>query len=486
MNHRYRFLVLPAAWAFLSLPAPSQPVAPAPPAPAARPTLPASPLPPLEMDTPFAPEPPEFLEPPDFPPVALLGQFAMAPMPPLPASEFFLGFQDTPAAPAAPRAHISMARAAERPSDDRNYRRGAGYLDRREYDKALEAFNAAIEDKSPRADGATYWKAYTLNKLGRRDEALAALADLRKNFPNSRWLDDAKALDLEVRQGTGQAVRPEDASDEDLKLYALSGLSNTDPERAIPIIEKLLRSGNSPRLKERALFVLAQNRSPKTRDLLVQVAKGGYNPDLQAKAIEYLSMYGGKDNGQVLSDIYKSTNDLHVKRAILRSFLIGSNREALLAAAKSESNPELRMEAIRTLGAMGGGADLWQLYSSESNFEVKRAIISGLMISNSSDKLLDLAKTEKDPKLRRDAIEKLAVMGRTKSGASLESLYASETDPAIRKVIINGFFIQNNVPGMIAAARKETDPAVKKEIVQRLAMMHSKEATDYMLELLNK
>jgi hypothetical protein len=239
-------------------------------------------------------------------------------------------------------------------------------------------------------------------------------------------------------------------------------------------------------LKERALFVLAQNRSAKARDLLVQVAKGGYNPDLQSKAIEYLSIYGGKDNGQVLSDIYKSSNDIHVKRSILHGFLVSGNRDAVLAAAKSESNPELRMEAIRTLAAMGGGADLWQLYSSESSYDVKHSIINGLMISNNSDKLLELAKAEKDPKLRREAIEKLGVMGRSKTGPALESLYAQESDPAIRKVLINAFFIQNNVPGMIAAARKETDPAVKKEIVQRLSLMHSKEATDYMLELLNK
>jgi hypothetical protein len=33
-------------------------------------------------------------------------------------------------------------------------------------------------------------------------------------------------------------------------------------------------------------------------------------------------------------------------------------------------------------------------------------------------------------------------------------------------------------------ARKESDPVMKKSIVQRLSMMHSKEATDYMMELL--
>ena len=38
----------------------------------------------------------------------------------------------------------------------------------------------------------------------------------------------------------------------------------------------------------------------------------------------------------------------------------------------------------------------------------------------------------------------------------------------------------------MALARKEQDPAMKKEIVQKLSLMHSKVATDYLLELLNK
>jgi hypothetical protein len=35
-------------------------------------------------------------------------------------------------------------------------------------------------------------------------------------------------------------------------------------------------------------------------------------------------------------------------------------------------------------------------------------------------------------------------------------------------------------------ARGETDPNMKKAIVSQLSLMHSKEATDYMMELLNK
>src|SRR6202044_3759999 len=140
-----------------------------------------------------------------------------------------------------------------------------------------------------------------------------------KSYPSSRWLDDAKALQVEIRSQSGQPVSPETATDEDLKLLALNSLMNTDPERSIPMLEKLLKSSNSPKLKERALFVLAQSQSPASRDLVAGIAKGGSNPDLQSKAIEYLGIHGGHDNLQLLVDVYKSSNDPQVKRTILNS-----------------------------------------------------------------------------------------------------------------------------------------------------------------------
>ena len=184
-------------------------------------------------------------------------------------------------------------------------------------------------------------------------------------YPNSRWLDDAKALELEIRQASGEKVNPNTEPDEDLKLMALNGLMNNDPERAIPILEKLLQGNQSPKLKERALFVLAQTDSAQGRQILLQIARNGSNPDLQMKAIHYLGIMGSKENRQVLADLYASSNDASVKRAVLHGFMVSGDREHLLQAAKSEKNPDLRMEAIHQLGISGGQSELWQLYQAE-------------------------------------------------------------------------------------------------------------------------
>lgn len=367
-----------------------------------------------------------------------------------------------------------------------SYARGKNYLDRKQYDWAIEAFSHVVDDKGPQADGAYYWRAYAQNKLGRRQEALASLDELQKAYPASRWLDDAKALRVEIRSENGQPVAPESANDEDLKLLALNSLMNTDPERSIPMLEKLLQGSSSPRLKERALFVLAQSPSPAAQSLVAGVAKGGSNPDLQSKAIEYLGIRGGRDNLQLLLNIYKSSSDEQVKRAILQSFMVAGNRENLLAAAKTESNPELKVHAIQLLGNVGDAAGLAQLYSAGAPPEVKRAVIQGLFVAGNADKIFEIAKTEKDESLRRFTINQLGVMGREKTGAALEAMYAQETNADNKKSIVNALFIQGNATALVFLARKETNLDIKKQMVNQLGLMHSKEATDYLMELLTK
>ena len=120
---------------------------------------------------------------------------------------------------------------------------------------------------------------------------------------------------------------------------ALRGMMDSDPEQAYPIIEKMLAGPNSPKVKDRALFVLSQGRGARARDIIANVAKGNANPDLQLRAIKYLGIMSGADNRQVLADVYKSSPDVSVKRAILRSFMVAGDRERLLAVAKTESRP---------------------------------------------------------------------------------------------------------------------------------------------------
>jgi hypothetical protein len=366
------------------------------------------------------------------------------------------------------------------------YDAGRADLDEDRYDRAEIKFDELARTNGPQTDAALYWKAYAENRLGKRDTALATLADLKRRFPQSRWQRDASALEIDVRQRAGQPPRPEAESDEELKMLAIQGLMNSDPERALPLLEKVLSGTATPREKSKALFVIAQSGSPEARQILGRVANGQSNPDLQRKAVEYLGIFGGKEARKTLADVYAKTGDESVKRAILKSYMISGDKDDLFAAAKGEKDDGLRREAIRQLGLVHGIDELQQLYQKEKSTDVKREILQAFFLAGDSSRLVEAANGEKDPELRRAAIRNLGLINSADSAKALQTLYAKETDRRVREEVLNAYFIQGNAAGLVAIARSEKDPELKKAAVSKLSLMHSKEATDYLMELLQK
>ena len=67
-----------------------------------------------------------------------------------------------------------------------------------------------------------------------------------------------------------------EAGDDELKLLALNGLMESgNADQAVTMLEKMLKSQQSPKLKKRALFVLSQSQSPRAKEVLLGIAKGG-------------------------------------------------------------------------------------------------------------------------------------------------------------------------------------------------------------------
>jgi len=364
------------------------------------------------------------------------------------------------------------------------YEQGQNAIERAQWQRAIERFTALVDSKAPRADAALYWRAYSLDKLNRQSEALTSVAELLKGYPSSRWVADARALEIQVRQRAGQPVSPEVQADEELKLFAIQGLQHQDPEQAIPMLEKLLQGTSSPRMKERVLFVLSQSNAARARQVMTTVARGGSNPDLQMKAIQYIGMQGSQPNRQLLGEIYTSSTDVDVKRQILRAYMMAGDRERVLAAATGEKSPQLRAEAMRQLGMMGARDEMWQLYQKETDAQVRSQIIQGLFMAGDSTHLLEVANNDASSDLRRRAIQHLGMMGRDRTGDAILNIYNRQTDVGVKEAAIDALFIQQNAETLVALARKETDRDLKRRIVAKLALMPSPAARDYMLELL--
>jgi hypothetical protein len=320
---------------------------------------------------------------------------------------------------------------------------GQSLLDKHQWEQAAQEFDRVVAKGGPQADSALYWKAYALSKQEFRGEALAALAELRKSYPMSRWLQDAAALEMEIRRAAGQNVTPESQSGDEMKLLALDGLMRSDPERAVPAVESLLMQTQSPTLKREALYVLAQSPFARAQQLLEEIARGKIDPDLQALAVRYMveqRQYRG-DLGPLLFEIYNSSTDAGVKQA-----------------------------AVNGLGAIGDYQHLAQIPRADrsaSNQAMSAAFarLSAALAQMRAQDLYQQAKSQEDKLF----------------------YYQSQKDRTAKQEVIDGWASQKNSDGvqmLIAIGHIETDPYLKRKIVEHLIDLNTPEAREYLLEIL--
>jgi tetratricopeptide (TPR) repeat protein len=400
-----------------------------------------------------------------------------APVPPMPPKPAIRIYGD--------RSYVYSPRSTP---DERLYENGKNALDAHRFDDALAAFSEVVSRGGPKTEGALYYKAYTLNKLGRRDDALSAIAELRKSYPNSRWLDDAKALEIEVKQAAGKPVSPDELGQDDLKLLALNGLMQTEPEWAFPVLEGLIKGAHSPQLKLNAVYVLAQNQSPKAQALLEQIARGSTgNPDLQLKAITYFVDSKNKPGrAQLLADVYAGSNDTALKMAILSAFRRSNDVEHLAQLAKTEKNADLRDSALRSLGEVNGQPELWQLFAAETTPEGKKKILKCMYNNGNTEKLGEVARTDKDAGVRETAVEVLASHKGPNVTASLIAIYGGDRESLVKKTIIGELASRRDAKSLMEIGRSEKDVELQKIIVRSLVNMKTPEANDYLLEIFKK
>jgi HEAT repeat protein len=437
---------------------------------------------------------------------------------------------------------LAVALAAlQSPEANQAYERGRRALDRGSWQEAIEAFGLAAEDPGL-ADAGLYWQAYAYSKVPDAKRALELVASLESRFPKSTWRDDAQALAAEIRGGSARGAS---SDDEDLKLMALNGLMQADEEAAIPVLEEFLSSEKSNRLRERALFVLAQSESEEAHAILARVARGEKDPELQRQAIRYLGVHGSDRGLVLLADLYRELSSKEARATVLESFMIAGDEKRLLDLAKNEPDLELRGRAIHLLGTMDATAELWELYQREASEEVKEKMLQAFMVAGDEEHLLGVARDKRQSEelrgsaiqllgaegaeealwtlyqedssletrkqilhalsvagdhgkiaqvasdksqpleIRKAAIQNLGVSGEEAVPALL-ALYRSETDREVKERVLEALFINDAVKELIEIARAETDPELKNRAVQKISLIGSKEAKDFLMEILRK
>jgi len=387
------------------------------------------------------------------------------------------------AAPAlAQTRYATSDSGAERRSDA--YREGQRALENEAWDDASRIFGKVASGSGGETDAALYWKAYADWKRKMKQESLEGLRQLLSTYPKSAWADDAQALELEIRGGKGAKNTP-GADDEELKLYALDGLMQVEPDKAVPVLEKLLAGNSSPRIKQRALFVLSQSDSPRAREILLRTAKSGQPVALRCEAVKTLGIAGEPGDIAALAAIARDTAaPTEVREAVIEAYLIADRPEELANMAKSDPDPRIRDKAIDTLGANGALGPLRQLWSTEKDPAVRARLLQAFGVAGDVESLAKAARDSSDPETRRKAIEGLAVAEGDEARKTLRQLYGEFTNTEDKRKVIEAFMIQDDAKTLIQLFRAEKDPSLKKAILQQLSVMDDPEATKELLRVL--
>jgi HEAT repeat protein len=360
------------------------------------------------------------------------------------------------------------------------YAEGQANLDRRDWQAAYTTFKELSEVKGDRQDAALYWLAYAQFKNKKSRGALSTIARLVDSYPDSSWLDDARALEVEIRDARGEAL---EIDDDELKLYAIDSLMNSSSDKTVPLLIRIIKAENSNKIKKRALFVLSQSETPEAYSAIALLASDDSNENLQEAAIHTLGVSGSEHAIPVLKKVYEATTNKVVKQMVLRSFMISDNSEELLDVARGEKNDDLKRSAVHLLGVMSMSDSLLQLYNEKEFAQQRKAIIHAIAIGDGIDELFEIASSEEDETLRVHAVEALGITG--DSGVRLAKLYAEVSSRKLQAAVIKALFMQDDAKQLIELLKQENDPGLKREMLQSLSIMGSEDSDEFFIEILN-
>ena len=361
------------------------------------------------------------------------------------------------------------------------YWQGHESLKKSDWTGALERFRrleASLRQKEPAsADAAIYWQAYALMQAKRTTEARASLEKLLRDFPDSRWRKDAEGLMHQAGGGSKAAAVAGGAAD--LAEIAVTGLMQAPPVRALPILRKVLKGSHSIEVKKRALFVLSQLDEDVAIDTLNEVAKSAADPELRAEAIRMMGLCGEEKAIDGLRTIYASSKNPLDKRNIIQAWLIADRPKLVMQSARTETDEELRKQAIQALGAMDATAELRELFDSEKSVENRKAILQSLGVAGDTETLSRIAGSGQQPEeIRVQAIQAIGIADGKDSGATLSRIYASANAPAIREAALQGMLISGDSDSMLKLYRQATSKEEKQALLRMLTLTNSDATLD--------
>ena len=255
-------------------------------------------------------------------------------------------------------------------------------------------------------------------------------------------------------------------NDEELALAALEGLMVQPPERALPIIKKVLAGTRSTLVKQRALFVLSQIDSPEAQDILVQTARTT-DSALRGEAIRAIGIGGDPKALDALLTVYQAGNE-DVKKEVLQAWLISDRKEAVYQAALNAKSEDEANDAIHILGAMGASEQLRKLGERPN---ASRGLLEAYAISGDLASLRKIAETHTDRTMRVEAVSRIGIIDGPAARTALREIYTRAEDKDIKAAALQGMLIADDEDGVLALYREAKSVDEKRSLMRTLSTM---------------
>jgi hypothetical protein len=290
------------------------------------------------------------------------------------------------------------------------------------------------------------------------------LAELRGLAAGSGWLRDAQTLETAITQGTRADASGKEL-DADAQRYARWDLARKQPDGGFAALREAIAGPALPGVRRFALFDLSRMGAPEARELLLQLARGGANPDLQDSALGQVV----QREPQTALDLYWSLDDEHSKGYIQTALFVLRDRDRIAQIARKETAESLRLRALTNLVSVGGSAEAMQLLQVETSSRIRQAVQLQLDSSRRQiEQQSALLRTSPNPKERSYATYGL-INGGDEADQSLVSAYASERDQDVKGAIVSALSTRKSFASLVALGKAESDPALKRRIVEALA-----------------
>ena len=286
-------------------------------------------------------------------------------------------------------------------------------------------------------------------------------------------------------------------ADDDERVIALNGLQQMDGERALPLLRKVLarRDECSETLRRRAVFLVAQKKSPEVADLLVNTARNDPDPAVREEAVLWMSRVGGDRSVDFLRDVARNDTSLALRKGAVRALSQSKEpraRETLRTIATTrDAAPEVRGDAIYYLGARGDSTDaawLRRLFPSLETRELKERAVSALARQKGSAPwLLEIARDQREPlEVRKSAFGQAS---RAAAPAELIAMWDATKEKELRESLILALSRRKEpeaLDKLISIARSDADRDIRKSAVYWVSRSSEPRALAFLQELIEK